>query len=311
MVQSGSQLPRLGAIELFPKKVLIRVPATSANLGPGFDCLGLALDLWAQFTIEAHDTAVPPPDDLLLAEVLAAASAYYAAAAVPQPMGLSLSWQGDLPVARGLGASAVARAAGLVGSNALAGGPLSLEELLPIGAQLENHADNIAPALLGGLQVAVWEGQKVTHVSVPLPPGLKIVLLVPERTMPTDESRRLLPSPVPRDDAVFNVGRVALLVAAVAAGRLDLLDMATADRLHQPARSQLLPGMNEIMAAARKAGASCAYLSGGGSTIAAWTLKNENEIADAMRRAADIAGSSGRTIITRPSERGAEVVSRE
>jgi homoserine kinase len=296
---------------LSPKKVLLRVPATSANLGPGFDCLGLALDLWAQFTLEARDAPLPPPDDPLLGVVLDAAAACYAAAAVEAPAGLSVAWQGDIPVARGLGASAVARAAGLVGANALAGDPLDLEELLPLGTALEHHADNIAPALFGGLQVAVWEGQKVTHVAVPLPPRLKVVLLVPERIMPTDESRRLLPSPVPRDDAVFNVGRVALLVAALAAGRLDLLDTATADRLHQPARSQLLSGMDQIMAAARRAGALCAYLSGGGSTIAAWTVEDEGRIADAMRRAADVAGSSGRTIITKPSERGAEVISAE
>jgi len=296
---------------LSPKKVLLRVPATSANLGPGFDCLGLALDLWAQFTLEARDAPVPPPDDPLLGVVLDAAAAYYAAAAVEAPAGLTVAWQGDIPVARGLGASAVARAAGLVGANALAGDPLGLEELLPLGAGLEHHADNIAPALFGGLQVAVWEGQRVTHVAVPLPPRLKVVLLVPERIMPTDESRRLLPSPVPRDDAVFNVGRVALLVAALAAGRLELLDTATADRLHQPARSRLLPGMDQIMTAARRAGALCAYLSGGGSTIAAWAVEDEAGIADAMRRAADAAGSGGRTIITKPSERGAEVTSAE
>jgi homoserine kinase len=254
---------------------------------------------------------VPPPDDPLLGVVLDAAAAYYAAAAVEAPAGLSVAWQGDIPVARGLGASAVARAAGLVGANALAGGPLGLEELLPLGAGLEHHADNIAPALFGGLQVVVWEGQRVTHVAVPLPPRLKVVLLVPERIMLTDESRRLLPSPVPRDDAVFNVGRVALLVAALAAGRLELLDTATADRLHQPARSRLLPGMDQIMTAARRAGALCAYLSGGGSTIAAWTVEDEEGIADAMRRAADVAGSGGRTIITKPSERGAEVTSAE
>jgi len=294
-----------------PRKVLLRVPATSANLGPGFDCLGLALDLWAQFTLEARDAPVPPPDDPLLAMALDAVAAYYAAAAVEAPTGLSIAWQGDIPVARGLGASAVARAAGLVGANALAGGPLGLEEILPLGAELEGHADNIAPALFGGLQVAVWDGQRVTHVAVPPPPRLKVVLLVPERTMPTDESRRLLPSPVAREDAVFNVGRVALLVAALAAGRLDLLDAATADRLHQPARSRLLPGMDQMMAAARKAGALCAYLSGGGSTIAAWTVEDGEEIADAMRRTAEAAGSGGRTIVTRPSESGAEIISAE
>src|SRR4030042_1739415 len=306
MVQSGSP-STLRCRTLSPKKVLLRVPATSANLGTGFDCLGLALDLWAQFTLEARDAPVPPPGDPLLAVVLEAAAAYYALAALEGPWGVSVAWQGHIPVARGLGASAVARAAGLVGANALAGGPLGLEDLLPLGAELEHHADNIAPALFGGLQVAVWEGQRVTHVAVPLPPQLRVVLLVPERPMPTDESRRLLPSPVAREDAVFNVGRVALLVAALASGRLDLLDTATADRLHQPARSPLLPGMDQIMAAARTAGALCSYLSGGGSALAAWTLEDGEEIADAMRRAAEAAGSGGRGIVPQPPRRGGGV----
>jgi len=296
---------------LSPSKVLLRVPATSANLGPGFDCLGLALDLWAQFTLETHDAPVPPPDNPLLGMVLAAAEAYYAAAGVEAPPGLSIDWQGGFPVARGLGASAAARAAGLVGANVLAGEPLSLEELLPLGAYLESHADNMAPALLGGLQVAVWEGQRVTHTSVPVPPQLRVVLLVPDRKMPTRESRRLLPQEVSRQDAVYNVGRAALLVAALSAGRLDLLDTATGDRLHQPARSKLLPGMEQIMASARQAGALCAYLSGGGSTISAWTVQNEQQIAQAMLGAAQSAGNSGETIITRPSESGAEIISIE
>lgn len=294
-----------------PRKVVLQVPATSANLGPGFDCLGLALDMWSRFTFEVSDAPVASPADLLLEATLDAMDAFYAKTGQPRPAGVAASWQGDLPVARGLGASAVARGAGLLGANALAGSPLDCEELSLIGAELEHHADNIVPALFGGLQVSVWEDGRLAHVAVSLPPGLAVVLLVPERPMPTDESRRLLPLQLPRQDAVYNIGRAALLVASLAAGRLDLLDTATGDRLHQPARSTLLPGMYEIIAAARKAGAACAYLSGGGSTIAAWTASDADMIAAAMSEAAGVAGSGGRTIITRPSERGAEIISAE
>lgn len=288
------------------------MPATSANLGPGFDCLGLALDLWADATLEAHDGPAPGPRDPMLQMVLFAAHAYFGTYGPAAPPGLTVAWRGGFPVARGLGASAAARAAGLAGASVLAGRPLDVEELLPLGAELEGHADNMAPALLGGLQVAVREEKgHVTHVAVPVPPGLKVVLMVPEQTMPTNESRRLLGTEVPREDAVHNVGRVALLVAALAAGRLDLLATACDDRLHQPARSKLLPAMGPVIAAARRAGAECAYLSGGGSTIAAWTVKNEDAVAAAMLAAAKAAGCPGETMMTRPSDRGIEIVSTE
>ena len=294
-----------------PSKVLLRLPATSANLGPGFDCLGLALDLWSAATLESHDTAVERPREPLLEMALFAADAFFAASGVAAPRGLSVAWQSGFPLARGLGASAAIRAAALVGANALAGQPLGLEDLLPIGAMLEGHADNITPALLGGLQVAVWEEDRVIHAPVALPEGIKVVLMIPDQAMPTDESRRLFAANVPRDDAVYNVGHASLMVAALAAARLELLAKACDDRLHQPARARLLPAMGAIREAAQGAGALCSYLSGGGSTIAAWTLTEEKKVAQAMLLAAQAAGCPGETIITRPSAKGAQVVSTE
>ncbi len=291
--------------------MLLRLPATSANLGPGFDCLGLALDLWSAATLQAHDEAVEAPDERLPRMALAAADAFFEASGAKRPKGLSFDWRNGFPLARGLGASAAVRAAALLGANALAGSPLSIEELLPLGAALEGHADNVTPALLGGLQVAVWKKGRVVHAPVPVPDNMRVVLLVPEQAMPTSESRRLLEAEVSREDAIHNVGRASLLVAALASGRLDLLATACEDRLHQPARSQLLPAMDAIMAAACEAGALCSYLSGGGSTIAAWTQHNEKAIAQAMLRAALSANCPGETIITAPSARGAQVLTTE
>jgi len=156
--------------------------------------------------------------------------------------------------------------------------------------------------------VVVRERQKLLRLGVPLPSGLKAILLVPELRMPTQKSRKLLPQSLSRTDAVQNASRAALLVAALSQGRFDLLDEATKDRLHQPARAKLFPAMYGIFDAAKAAGAHCAYLSGGGSTICALCSDNEQGIADAMLEAARSREVVAETLITAPTERGAEIV---
>ena len=289
-----------------PTSVAVRVPATSANLGPGFDCLGLALDIWATITV-AHEGPPPSSDDAMAAMALSAARRVFDKAGREPPHGLSARYEGDIPIARGLGASAVARAGGVLGANALAGEPFDREALLAHATDLEGHADNVAPALFGGLQVSVVDSGRVLRACVALPEGLSAVLFVPELRMPTRESRKLLPSHLSREDVVYNTGRAALLVAALADGRFDLLDAATQDRLHQKPRSKLFPAMFAIFEAAREAGAHCAYLSGGGSTICALASDNQQGIADAMLEAARGREVTGRTILTTPTARGAEV----
>lgn len=290
-----------------PSSLTVHVPATSANLGAGFDCLGLALDLWGSITL-SEGRSRGGEGAPLERMALAAARRLYAHLGREAPPGLSARCEGSVPVARGLGASAIARVGGLLAANALAGEPLDREALLGLAVELEGHADNVAPALFGGFQIAVRDGDRVLHLGAPLPAGLKAVLFVPKLRMPTRESRRLLPRSLSRADAVHNIGRAALLVAALSQGRFDLLDAATQDRLHQPARSQLFPAMPAIFDAARAAGARCAYLSGGGSTICALATANEQAIAHAMREAARQREVSGETIVTAPTERGAEVI---
>lgn len=291
-----------------PASVTVRVPATSANLGPGFDALGLALDLAGEVTVTWAERPAPFPESRAEQLALSAARAVYERAGKPVPPGLRVMYRGDIPVGRGLGASAVLRVGAVVGANVLLGGPFGAEELLLIAAELEGHADNAAPALFGGLQVCVWDDHGICRVPVPVPPQLRAVLLVPDLDMPTSESRRLLPTSLERRDCVYNIGRAALLVAALATGRLDVLHVATQDRLHQPARARLFPEMFDILAAAREAGALCAYLSGGGSSIMALAVEREVEIGQAMLARARAAGRDGRVIITRPSPEGARVV---
>jgi len=299
-----------------PASVTVRAPATSANLGPGFDCLGLALDLWATATVTVEKGRGALPEDPASQTALAAARRVYKRLGRKSPP-LTVAYESDIPPARGLGASAAARAAGLLAANALLGEPLDREDLLALGAELEGHADNMAPCLFGGFQIVVSEEEagdvraskerRWLHLGLPLP-ELKAVLFIPHFAMPTDESRRLLPRSIPRRDAVHNVGRAALLVGALAGGRLELLATATQDRLHQPARAKLFPAMYAILGGALKAGALGAYLSGGGSTILALTLEGGEAIAQAMADAAAHQGTTGEVRITRPIDRGAYIV---
>jgi homoserine kinase len=287
------------------QSVTVRVPATSANLGPGFDSLGLALDVWETLTFEVGTPA--DPADGLVRLALDAARSAYRLAHVPVP-DLRARGDGAIPIGRGLGASAAARAAGIVAADALMGGALSDEQRLTLGAGLEGHADNIAPALFGGLRVVVRDGERYRHLCVPVAPELRVVLFVPDFDMPTNESRKLLPKELSREDAVHNIGRAALLVAALSRGAWELLDLATQDRLHTPARATLFPALPDIFAAAKDAGAHAAYLSGGGSTVAAFATDGDQRIARAMMQAAIARGYSGRTIITAPTDAGASII---
>ena len=267
----------------------------------------MALDLWAEVEVSAAEAPVPPQDP---AERMAVESArrLYSHVGREPPAGLYARYRKSIPVARGLGASAVARASGLLAANAFLGEPLDREELLGLGTELEGHADNMAPVLFGGLQVAVRDGESVSHVGLTVPAGLKAVLFVPDQEMPTQESRQVLPQQLSRQDAIYNIGRAALLVAALASGRLDLLDVATQDRLHQPARAKIFPAMQAIFQAARQAGALGAFLSGGGSTILALTCQGEEKIGRAMAEAAAREGVGGETMITAPSDAAAQIV---
>ena len=292
--------------------VRVSVPATSANLGPGFDSIGVALGLRGELELTITD-ATTAPTDVGEQMAIAAAERVFHELGRPAPQ-LRARLSGNVPVGRGLGASAIVHVGAVLAASTLAKAGFDQEQMLRLAAELEGHADNSTPALLGGLQVVVyddWDQGRLSHVRVPLPEGLSAVLFVPDFEMPTHESRQLLPKSLSRQDAVFNIGRAAMLVASLAAGQLDELRWATEDRLHQPARSKLFPGMYNIIDAALAAGALAAYLSGGGSTLLALSQGNEERIASAMAEAAAKEGTFGRTLVTSLSEQGAEIVNRQ
>ncbi|MEW6233554.1 MAG: homoserine kinase, partial [Chloroflexota bacterium] len=305
----------LGRATISDSKVIVRVPATAANLGSGFDCLGMALGLYNVVTVEATRSRltvriIDEGEDILPhgveRQVLQAMRAVFRRVG-KRLTGLSLELQNAIPLARGLGSSAAATVAGLVAANSLCGDALSRDQILTLAIQLEGHPDNVAPALLGGMVVVVQETGRVLCAQVPVPAGLKAALFVPDFAMLTKEARRVLPRRVERADAVYNIGRAALLVAALAQGRLELLDVATRDRLHQPYREALFPAMPRLFGAAREAGALGVFLSGAGSTVLALCQEDAEGVTQAMAAAAREAGIGGRPLVIPLSLQGAEI----
>ena len=289
--------------------VTVEVPATSANIGPGFDSLGVALDWTGRYAVTISDEPVAAPDGPIEQMTASAALTLYQHAGLERPAGINVDYQGDIPVGRGLGVSASARAAGLIAANALIEGDHSLEDLVPLAVRLEGHGDNIVPAIFGGLQVVVEDDDGIVHLGIDPPADLRLVMLIPQFSMPTEESRKRLPERLTRNQAVHNIGRSALLIAALTQGRFDVLSTATEDVLHQPTRSTLFPAMYPLFQAARDGGALGVYLSGGGPTVAAFALEADgDEVAGSMREAAASHGLEVETRVCRMSAVGAALV---
>lgn len=254
--------------------VRIRIPASTANLGSGFDCLGAALSLYNYVTAEEWDgceilsldgSAVPPGDDNL---VYKSAKRVFELCGKPF-FGLRIGEENNIPMARGLGSSSACIVGGLCAGNELLGRPLSRDELLGAAAELEGHPDNVSPALLGGFTVSVMDGKAVRYVRHELPENLVFAAFVPDFELRTADARSALPKEVPMADAVFDLSRAALMTASICDGKYENLRAAADDRLHQPYRLPLIPGAEELIAGAYENGALAAFISGAGSTVMA------------------------------------------
>jgi homoserine kinase len=292
-------------------RVRVRVPASSANLGPGFDALGLALALYNEVSLEGADGVRVSVEGEGAGRLdtgpgnVVVRGARMAFEAAGRPFrGVAVHCVNRIPLSRGLGSSAAAWVGGLVGANAVLGDPLDRLELLALAARAEGHPDNVAAAILGGLTVSCADGDGVAAVALPVPADLGWVVLVPEVESATREARAVLPDAVPRADAVFNVQRVSLLLAALG-GRPDLLGRAMQDRLHQPYRLRLFPWMDKVMAAARDAGALGCVLSGAGPSLLAVVRGTPAPVAEALERALRTAGLAGRALALEVDAAGA------
>ncbi|ETP29889.1 homoserine kinase [Phytophthora nicotianae P10297] len=326
--------------------VVVRVPATTANMGPGFDTIGMALDIWTEISVEVvapKEGDAPnvrritltnegegakelPTDESNL--VIVGIKAAFKAAGEEMPRHLKVHCKNRIPFARGLGSSSAGIVGGIIAGLALAGMRLPVhgrEELLQLASEIEGHPDNVAPAIYGGLQLGIFADDRWYSSRVQIPDGLQCVVFIPDSTGPTSVARAILPPDVPRKDAVFNIGRAAIFVNAFRSGNLDELRYATQDMLHQPQRGAAqYPHLEPLIKAALGAGAHGCFLSGAGPTVLAITSgragdiftqqlaeRQENKVANAMREAAAALGVSGCVFITNPDHRGAFIVRAE
>jgi homoserine kinase len=269
----------------------VRIPGTTANLGSGFDTLGLAVALYNRATVRRRsdrrvEITSPIAEDAragALAMLEEAAAAFFKKTHA-QRFGVDLHLAGDVPIARGLGSSVTARLGCVAGLNALAGNPLDRQGLLEVVAALEGHPDNAAPAVFGGFTAAGFVGSEVRCIRVPLPSRIRLVTLIPHFEVSTPEARKRVPQTFSKADTIHILNRASLVTAAFATGRLENLRGCFDDRIHQPYRAALIPGMDAILAAGVKAGAIGGWLSGSGSTLMCLALDNPEAIATAMQR---------------------------
>lgn len=289
--------------------IKIRVPATSANLGPGFDCMGLALDVWNEVTFEPAEKMTylvsgegaeklnKGAKNLLTKSY----SLLYEICDKPL-VNASIQARNEILVSSGLGSSAAAIVAGLYGANEMLGKPLANCDLLKIATEMEGHPDNVAPALLGGLVVSVTTRDEIITRRYDIPP-LTTVIVKPLVEWPTKIARAVLPKSVSRADAIHNIGRAALVIDALRDGNLSLLEKVLEDRIHQPYRLRHISGGMAAYKTARQFGA--AALSGAGPSIILFVAPEQAEAARAaVQSVYEERGIETRGLITQPSSAG-------
>ena len=267
----------------------IEVPATSANLGAGFDTLGLALsmknevymDFADEIKIESFDEKADIPKDET--NLIFKTAKHLFSLKGKDLKGLYIKQKDQIPMARGLGSSSACIVAGLFGANALMGEPFSKDELALIAAKLEGHPDNVAPAVYGGVVASIVTENKLYKIKNDLKDDLSFNVVIPDFELETSKARAVMPKEIPHKDAVFNLGRAALIVMSLANGQYENLKIAAEDKLHQPYRLSLIKGAEEIFKKAYDLGAYCAYISGAGSSLMAITKKSDKSFSKEMR----------------------------
>lgn len=296
------------------KKVTVSVPASSANLGPGFDCLGLAVALrntvefyeinqGLEIDIEGEGEGDLPTDPTNL--IVRAADLVFERVN-RRPTGLRVHTVNTIPLSSGLGSSAAAIVGGLAAANALVDAHFSRDELLRLALELEPSPDNVSAALFGGMTMCSYSNGELMCKPFAVP-QLKVALVLPDMRISTAQARAVLPAHVPHRDAVFNMGRALFVAQAIPAGDLNLLQWAMSDRLHQPYRKDLLPGFDEVVMAARKAGAAAVALSGSGPAIIAFCVDKHWEVAKAMQAAFAAHQLKSRAFVLNVDRQGVQV----
>lgn len=253
------------------------VPATSANLGPGFDCLGMALEKYNITEVEeiasglkieiassVNKKIYDDENNMIYKTIM-----HLFDKVGYKPKGIRIVQNDSIPSTRGLGSSSACIVAGLFLGNAISGQKLSVDELAYIAASMEGHPDNVTPAIYGGVRAGIITEGKLHHTEINIPQNLKAAAFIPDFTLSTTKARMVLPSQVPFGDAVFNLGRLAMLTSSLASGNIDNISCAFEDRLHQPYRKKYIPDIDKIFSESLKNGAKGCFISGAGPTLIA------------------------------------------
>lgn len=267
--------------------IRIDVPATSANLGSGFDSLGIALTMhnkvwmeeWDEIDIKSVDDTVVPTDESNL--IYWAAHHLYSQCGKKLP-GLKIRQENNIPMARGLGSSSACIVAGILGANRLLGSPFTQAELINLAAKIEGHPDNTSPAISGGLVASAIEGERVYSVSVPVSEKIAFAVMIPPFELKTEKARKVLPELYSRQDAVYNLSRSGLMTASLFSGNLENLRVAVQDKIHQPYRSGLIENYDNVFRMSYELGSLGTYVSGAGPTIISMVDASDSTFAENM-----------------------------
>jgi homoserine kinase len=312
--------------ELDGRRVGVEVPASSANLGAGYDCLAVALGLtnrvevevrgWSrgeiELTVDGEGVGELSEDRENRCVRGIEAVLRHVRGELPEGIGWRIEMRNEIPLSRGLGSSAAATVAGLVAGNAFLGEPLTDGDLLRLATEIEGHPDNAAAALMGGFVVSAAIDGSVEAIRFDAPRDLRVVLFIPDLRLSTADMREVLPDVVPHADAVANLSRLGVVVAGIAIGRFDLLRVGTVDRLHEPYRATVYPQLPRLVEVARGAGAIGACLSGAGSTVVAFSdsIRTLSRIEGAFAAASADLDLAGRIVVVAPRNAGAQVLRR-
>lgn len=304
---------------MIEKSVTVRVPGTTANCGPGFDCMGIACTIYNELTLTLLKEPVLdiqvtgegaehiPTDDRNI--VWRSIQQLLIKAGVDRTyLGARIRMDNQVPLSRGLGSSATAIVAGIKAANVFLGNVFSRRQLLQIATDIEGHPDNVAPAIFGGFTVsAIRNGRAECFSLIPRIP-LKLVVAVPDFFLSTKAARQVLPKEIPMKDAIYNIGRAGMLVAALCKGNKEFLRTAIDDALHQPYRAKLIPGMYDVFKAARQAGAYGAAMSGAGPCIIAFAVEEPERVGKAMQDEFARHGVTAKILQLEIAEKGAYAV---
>ncbi len=268
----------------------IKTPCSTANMGPGFDSIGMALQMYNEIQFELTDSGleidageedgqkiVTDERNLIYRSIQAGLKA----TGVPMP-GLRIRQINRIPQTRGLGSSSACVVGGIIAANIISGGALSTDDMIALAAEIEGHPDNILPTFIGGMTVGAIENGRVKYVHIEPPRELKCCVFVPNFPLATKKARAVLPKQVTLSDAIYNVSRAGLMVGAMTQGRLELVRTALGDKLHQPYRKELITGYDQIVEAAEKNGALGCCLSGAGPTMIAFLEKDYRQFLQRM-----------------------------